>query len=1622
MRFALGQPFGPVGKPGTSVSPLPAPVVVSRTVVSSPSARLPAPPSQAQLARRALERLSPDQRAALFAVVGNRVLEDHGFSPAQSVPETVRVYNLEKTLVDDSDLIFAADDEEGSGEVSDHASVAEVTQILSHPGPVPLTLDNTGAVSKPLPRIPFQCSPRDLVKFCQNPLISWLDHYLLHHPEARDKMVTESDDNDPNLNHWRDEGLRHEAAYLQALKDGKFREHFPHLKEGESLSVVEIAKMEDGDWNNPEAHESRYQATLAAMREGHDVVFQAYVRSDDGVLYGFADFLVKVPNPPGIKSAFGDFHYEPWDTKLAKKEKIEYLIQLSSYADMLADMQKFRPTGFSIVNGDSQKLSFDLGQYFATYEEIRNMFIEFIRELEREVHNSPNPPIDFQDVADDPELELEQSLERLPVIPKAQGYGRYSTFVLDLLRKRDALTYVAGINNTQIVKLAKVDIKTMTALADLEYEPNEEGDIWFYRRGFKSGTRERVVIDDLDDVTVQRLIDQARIQVRTLGPLQDLSGITPKEARTLRLYGINYIKDLSQVEKTVDGISQKRFDELVQGAKDHIVSFGLTKPLYEVKPVSSDNPHSGLALLPPVSKNDVYTDFEWLPGKDGWTYLFMAVYDDPRTGKTERKAFWAYSKDEEKKTFEAYIDWLYARFKNDPQMHAYHFTAAEPTVIRRLSEKYGTRIREVRQMFRASAFVDTFGIMKQSMRIGSYSYGMKKVEPIFMGPRVAPVQSATDSILWFQKWVDHPDGKTVQDSATLKANEDYCGEDCLGQRGHTLWLRAEQKKHGIDFNPAREAKKSTPSKEEIAIDNLKQDLRHQGQRLSGAKTDPEYDRIFSLLSALPDYHDREASMVFRAKFERAAMTQEDLVNDLATLGALTLVSGSETARPSRRKTYLGIDAFARSQKVYANKGQGDLTDVNVLPESAHPERSQVLQRLTLNRTKKPEKPKRSTDVIYTFQGTPGVVEDIEVGQKLFFENGTFSDQNNAWGKIESVDSDTGQVRIRFNAKTLSQLDGRAPLQMGITTNRTTTRQYTYEFDPAQMTKLGVNDTCFLASDLTVSCKIKTIDYKAGRVTVEFGPSAMARLGGKPQQEIALIPNEYVSAKTIQDAIIRQLQGLIPDKENKIIPLPKAMSRLLRRESPQIVGRAPDAPVVPPDLSDEETTLAITRAVTNLKGSTLVMQGPPGTGKSYQGKIAIVELIKKARAEGKKIKIGITANSHLSGLNLAEMVARELAKQGIEPKMAKVGDGAGSLDVENLPPGIVFKRDVGALMATPRGHKVPFFEDVEIVVGTAWTFSNKELTGEFDYLFVDDASQVSLANLFGMGQSLKRQDVQKGTGSEDEGSIVLLGDHRQLDQPSQAAHPDGADNSAIEYYLDGQDVIPARQGVFLKKTWRNHSKITQAYSSQVYHGQVESHPDNDEQKINIPRQRGRRHKLKYIKAESGFVYVPVQHRDNIHKSTEEVDVIRDIVAELHGLTFTDRDGNTRNITRDDIMVVAPYNLQTRHLAMALGDQAQVGTIDKFQGREAPVVIVSMSASQIHPSSPLMRFEFDERRLNVAFSRAQAMVIVVGSDALKKIRPRSPRQMKSLNFYHLATSSKDRVDPSGREHLRTENTPL
>src|SRR3990167_9100061 len=254
-----------------------------------------------------------------------------------------------------------------------------------------------------------------------------------------------------------------------------------------------------------------------------------------------------------------------------------------------------------------------------------------------------------------------------------------------------------------------------------------------------------------------------------------------------------------------------------------------------------------------------------------------------------------------------------------------------------------------------------------------------------------------------------------------------------------------------------------------------------------------------------------------------------------------------------------------------------------------------------------------------------------------------------------------------------------------------------------------------------------------------------------------------------------------------------------------------------------------------------------------------------------------------------------------------------------------------------------------------------MENQLDYLFIDEAGQVSVANLVGMSRSAK--------------NLVIMGDQMQLGQPSQGTHPVDSGLSILDYLLHETPTIPDDMGVFLGTTYRMHSKINQFVSKFVYEGKLESHPDNDERVVKVPE--GYHGKLD---KEVGIVFVPVIHEGNTYASDEELERIKELVDEIVDRVFVEEPGKERKVTMDDILFVAQYNYQVKKLKQALDEHAKIGSVDKFQGQEAPIVILSMCTSDPAESPRGIDFLFDKNRINVAISRAQCLAIVVANPCI------------------------------------------
>ncbi len=389
------------------------------------------------------------------------------------------------------------------------------------------------------------------------------------------------------------------------------------------------------------------------------------------------------------------------------------------------------------------------------------------------------------------------------------------------------------------------------------------------------------------------------------------------------------------------------------------------------------------------------------------------------------------------------------------------------------------------------------------------------------------------------------------------------------------------------------------------------------------------------------------------------------------------------------------------------------------------------------------------------------------------------------------------------------------------------------------------------------------------------------------------------------------------------------------------------------------------AALSLGESYLFVQGPPGSGKTWQGARMAIALMR----EGKRV--GVTSLSHKAIHNFLRAVQHEADRQRYGFAGAKRGEPETETAFESRC--IVTSEDTD-VCADP---------SFQLVAGTAWAFSREKVDVHaaerpLDVLFVDEAGQLALADVLAVGTAAR--------------SLVLLGDPNQLPQVSQGSHPEGSGRSVLEHLLGDHETVPPDRGLFLAETWRLRPELC-AFTSDAYYDGRLGYADDAARRS--------------LAAGNGPVWLATEHEGHGQSSPEEAEAIAAAVAELLGTPFTDASGTTRPLGTADVLVVAPYNAQVRQLRLRLGDEIAVGTVDKFQGQQAPVVFVSMASSTSEEAPRGIGFAFDPNRFNVATSRAQCRAVLVCSPALLDADCATVAQMRLVSavcrFVELAADT-------------------
>ncbi|HUF33012.1 MAG TPA: TM0106 family RecB-like putative nuclease [Acidimicrobiales bacterium] len=815
---------------------------------------------------------------------------------------------------------------------------------------------------------------------------------------------------------------------------------------------------------------------------------------------------------------------------------------------------------------------------------------------------------------------------------------------------------------------------------------------------------------------------------------------------------------------------------------------------------------SGLSWLPEPSPGDVFFDIEGDPwvGEDGLEYLFGLVLDAPEGDDACFVPVWAHSHLEEKRAFEAVVDLLVARLDAHPDMHVYHYAPYEVTALRTLMGRHATRGAELDRLLRAEVFVDLYRVVRHSVRVSQEGYGLKKLEPLYLGQREGAITDGGSSIVEYERFL------STGDEAILADIEAYNRVDCESTLGLRDWL--EERRGELEALRGRPLPRPAPREGEPSADQAAAEAATAALAsglLHGVPEEPhERDAAeagLALLSGLVDHHRREARPAWWWHFERLERTPEELVDDHDSIGSL---------RPEGE-----VGRVARS----------------------------VVHR--------------------------------------------------------------------------------------------------YCFDPRQEHKLRVGDAPLDPATGRGAGTVEALDAASG--TVDLRRSATS---------VAPHPRALIPPRPLDDKVMRQAIGVLGtwvvehglDSDR---PEHRAARDLLLRRPPRVRGHEAGTALVPPD---EDPSAAARRLVPLLDGAVLAIQGPPGSGKTWIGAALVVDAVRAGR------RVGVAANSHKAISNLLMAVGARAD-----------ADGVGLRAVQRCPEGQVAD-DPHVTRAGSADDVLDALADgARVAAGTAWLFARPEMAGAVDLLVVDEASQVSLANVVAMA------------GTADD--VVLLGDPQQLPQVSQGTHPSGAGASALEHVLAGRRTVAPEQGLFLDTTWRMHPEVCGFVSEVAYGGRLRPHPSTACQVVaDGPLLGG-----------AGIRFHPVTHEGNRTRSPEEADVVSALVTSLLGRPWTAADGTTRPLTLDDLLVIAPFNAQVACLVEALPSGARVGTVDRFQGQEAPVVLYSLAASSAVDVPRGIEFLYNLNRLNVAISRARSLAVVVANPRLLAARCHSPQQLRLVN---------------------------
>jgi predicted RecB family nuclease len=940
--------------------------------------------------------------------------------------------------------------------------------------------------------------------------------------------------------------------------------------------------------------------------------------------------------------------------------------------------------------------------------------------------------------------------------------------------------------------------------------------------------------DPVEHCDVCRWAAECAARRRADDHLSLVAGISARQRRELVARGVGTLAALGELPLPMDppleGTSARALSRVREQARIQLEGRRAGELRYELLlpgPGAGIEPERGLATLPEPSPWDLFFDIEGDPYAldDGLDYLFGVLEADGTF-----HAFW--SRDEageftlagERRAFELLIDFVVERLDAHPDLHVYHYAPYEPTALKRLMGRYGTREDEVDRLLRAGTLVDLLRAVRQSLRASVESYSIKKLEPFYGFEREVDLRDAGSSIVAFEQWLELGEGERPAADHLVRI-ERYNRDDVVSNQRLRDWL--EERRLDLAAATGQAVPRPAPRHGQLPpelteaqarvaalVERLTQDVPEDRP----ARTAEQHGRW--LIAQLLGWHRREDKSMWWQFFEwMQQFTPEELVEESEPIGRL-----------------------------------------------------EPLQ----------------------------LVERLDNGKETWRYH--FPDQ----------EFDLGRNGV---------------------------------FDPARA-KERPDDSPFSwgAGDVV------GVDLAAGTIDLKRDPDE--------EHPRAIVPLNWIATRDHQAALLELAEWIA---EHGIAgPGPWQAARDLLAGLPPRLGQDDGAPIRIPGEADLDAAI---RNAFALERTTLPIQGPPGSGKTYAGARMILQLVQAGR------KVGITATSHKVIGNLIRAVQRAARDPespwtaAVDLRIVQRGDPDQVVD----DPAVTRGKDAGDVRARLDDGRA------NVAAGTSWLWASSKMAGAVDVLVVDEAGQISLANVLAVSRATE--------------SVVLLGDPQQLDQPLRGTHPPGAERSALAHILDGRATMPPERGLFLETTWRLHPDLCRYTSEAFYDDRLTAEPA-------MARQRAI---AGGIAGGTGPRVVEVRTVGADNESPTEADAVAALATSLvaGGARWIDAEGRERAITWDDVLVVAPYNAQVAAIQRRLPAAARVGTVDKFQGQEAPISIYSMTTSSPDLAPRGMEFLYSRHRLNVATSRARCVAVVTLSPELLQVRARNPEQMRLAN---------------------------